>query len=473
MEIKNFILGEFKESYSGEKGIVKDIDGQETTISFPQSEEGDLADAFMAAKMVQSKIADMSLTEIVAKLKAVSKRYLQDEETIKLIAKTTGSPISYIKAMRDQVTAWMGAADVYLVSLFGSLEQAESGIPILENGKTVGKKLFRPRGITSVILAGDEAGLASFVMVQTVLSRNPIVLKPSTLELVSAYELVKEFAKEGLGDFVQMVAWNASANPELVTHLIKNCEQIVLFGSDATVDTLIYERDEDGKIIQDYSKSINVIAHTTGRSASIILKDADIPLAVDAVLNGATCSRGNECVHTKKVFVESPVYENFKKTLLEKVPSLNVGDPLDAQTSIGIVGKKSVHAIKMLASEETGVLYSSFKENTMAPLVIEPAQFDSRFIHEEIPGPSIALIKVENEQEAVKQANKALSGSYSTYATATSVFGKDTKALDHIFKHLRAHKILLNKSSTSMNFNLPHHGHNLVLELMEKKTIDL
>ncbi len=304
MEIKNYILGEFKESYSNKRGFVRDINGKKTSISFPKSEEGDLADAFMAAKHSQQKIADTPIKEIIAKIKNIGKRYIRDEKVIQIIAESTGSPVSYINNMVESLRKWMLHIDEYINFLFGSVKNLEDGMPKSLNGKIVAKRVFQPRGITSIILAGDEVGLAAFVLIQALLSRNPIILKPSVLELLSTYELVKEFHKEGLDDFIQMVCWSSSDNPNLVKHLIKNCDQIVLFGSDSTVNALIYERDENGNIIEDYSRKVNVIAHTTGRSASIVLKDADIDDAVKKVIIGATVNRGNECIHSKKVFGE-------------------------------------------------------------------------------------------------------------------------------------------------------------------------
>ena len=466
--IKNLILGEFKNSYSNERIFVEDIRKNKSIISMPNSIEADLADAFLAAKQVEKKFSEIPIIEIIKIIKKVGNSYLNDKEKIKLISETTGSPISYVELSLKSIKDWMINIDKFIEVVFGSIENLENGQPL--NNKQEAKIFYKPGGITSIVLAGDEVSLSAYVITQALLSRSPIVVKPSTIELISCYELIKEFSEAGLKDYIQLVSWNSQLRPDIIKMFIKNGKQVVLFGNDNTVNNFIYEKDETGRIINDFSINRKIIRFTTGKSGAIIMEDADIKLAAKEIIAGAIMNRGIECISTKKAYVHEKIYDNFIKEIKNEVRDIKIGKPLEKNVEISYLEKNSVNEIKNL-SETINVICSSFSKDLMGLLVVEDPTNSSRFAREEIPGPALVIIKVNGIDDAINKANQSINQSIS--ATSTSLFTKNNDNIKKACLSLKSYKINVNKSSTFMDFNVMHDGKFLVKELFDEKLLGI
>ncbi len=77
-----------------------------------------------------------------------------------------------------------------------------------------------------------------------------------------------------------------------------------------------------------------------GKNPVIVLKDADLDLAVEATVSGGLRSTGQKCTATSRVIVESAVYDQFKEKLLARVSELKVGNGLEDGTWMGPCANK-------------------------------------------------------------------------------------------------------------------------------------
>ena len=386
-----------------------------------------------------------------------------------MIAATTGSPISYVKSSLASIKEWMQNIDLFIETVFGSIENLENGVPVISKNKEISRIFYKPGGITSIILAGDEVALSTYVITQAILSRNPIVVKPSTIELISSYELIQEFAKNGLKDFIQMVCWNSQIRPDLVRNLISGGKQVVLFGNDNTVNSFIYERD-NGNIVKDYSQGRKIIRFTSGRSTAIVMEDSDTKLAIKEIIYGATMNRGIECINTKKVYVHEKVYDSFLKIVKQEAKNLKVGKPLDKNTDISYIDRKNLQDIKSL-SNESNIISGSFSKDYMTLLIVEDETNNSRFVREEIPGPVLAFVKIKSINDAITKANNALGEG--SFVTSTSLFTKNKGYIRRAALNLKTHKLNVNKSSTFMDFLVMHDGKYLLKSLLDEKILSV
>jgi len=461
---KNLINNKLVESKTGKTSFIKGYTG-EKLIEYPDSDESDLSFAFKVAVHKADQIKNRPIREIIEAIKKTGKNYLADPEIRKQISQTTGSPISYINYMTDHLRKWMINIEKFVAEQFGSVENLEKGVPISGNHK---KTIYTPGGVTSVLLAGDEVGLAGFVITQALLSRNPLIVRPSTKEAISSFELVKELAKNGLGEHLQVVHWNHKTSPELIDNMVKNSEQVVIFGNTSTVNKIVRKEDENGHTIEDYRLTKNIISYTSGKSTSIVLEDADIEQAAKGVVIGAVSNRGNECTNTKKVYVDTKIYTEFVNQLKKMAQKIKFGNPLHERTDLGYVGASNVKTIKSYA-EMYKPLKQEFEENGMNLLMLEDSANSSAFTLQEMPGPTLSIIKTEGLADAISKTNQALQGDTST---VTAVFTNNEENLKRLFRELNTHKINVNKPSTYMDFMLPHHGKNLLKSLFNKKCVD-
>src|SRR5690606_35720290 len=90
-----------------------------------------------------------------------------------------------------------------------------------------------------------------------------------------------------------------------------------------------------------------------GKSANIVLKDADLNLAVDGALYAFLYHSGQVCTSGTRLFVDQSIYEDFKKALVKRVEEVKVGPPNDPTTGYGTVIKKTQSVSIMAYIEKT------------------------------------------------------------------------------------------------------------------------
>ncbi|ANZ32035.1 hypothetical protein BCV53_00010 [Parageobacillus thermoglucosidasius] len=160
-----------------------------------------------------------------------------------------------------------------------------------------------------------------------------------------------------------------------------------------------------------------------GNSALIVLDDADIDLAVSAAVFSRFTHQGQICMSANRIIVHEKVYDEFLTKYVRKVASLKCGDPRDPETIIGpLMNERQVQMIINLI--ETGIkegatpiLKGEVKGNIVEPVIFTDVTPDMTIAKEELFGPVVCIMKVENDQQAIEYANNSdfgLSGAIHT-----------------------------------------------------------
>jgi vanillin dehydrogenase len=153
------------------------------------------------------------------------------------------------------------------------------------------------------------------------------------------------------------------------------------------------------------------------------LDDADIDLAVSAAVFSRFTHQGQICMSANRIIVHEKVYDEFLAKYVRKVASLKCGDPRDPETVIGpLMNERQVQTIVNLI--ETGikegatpVLKGEVKGNVVEPVIFTDVTPDMTIAKEELFGPVVCIMKVENDQQAIEYANNSdygLSGAIHT-----------------------------------------------------------
>ena len=81
-----------------------------------------------------------------------------------------------------------------------------------------------------------------------------------------------------------------------------------------------------------------------GNNAIIMTPDADLKLAIPAVVFGAVGTAGQRCTSTRRLIIHESIYNKVKDTLLKAYKSLKIGDPLDQKNHMGpLIDKNAVN----------------------------------------------------------------------------------------------------------------------------------
>jgi acyl-CoA reductase-like NAD-dependent aldehyde dehydrogenase len=202
-----------------------------------------------------------------------------------------------------------------------------------------------------------------------------------------------------------------------------------------------------------------------GKNPVIVCEDADLDLAVDATMSGGLRSTGQKCTATSRVIVLSAVYDLFREKLLAKVKEIKVGDGLAAQTWMGpCASEKQMNTvlsyIEKGINEGAELLYGGTRpvgpafENGyfVQPAVFDHVTSDMTIAQEEIFGPVLALIKVDNVQEALEIANDV------KFGLSASIFTRDIGNMLSFINEMDAGLVRINSESAGVELQAPFGG---------------
>ncbi len=201
-----------------------------------------------------------------------------------------------------------------------------------------------------------------------------------------------------------------------------------------------------------------------GKSANIVLDDADLGIAVDGALYAFLYHSGQACDSGTRLFVEEKIYPAFKEALVKRIADVKVGLPTDPATGYGpVVNKKqadSILAYIETTKKEGGKLLFGGKKITTGDMAkghyIEPTLFevtpDNTIFNEEIFGPVLAITPVKNEDEAIRLANKSI------YGLAGAVWSTNADRAKNVAKQLETGTVWINEYHL-LNPGMPFGGY--------------
>ncbi len=160
-----------------------------------------------------------------------------------------------------------------------------------------------------------------------------------------------------------------------------------------------------------------------GKSANIVMADADMDAAVAGTLRGIFTNQGEVCLAGSRLLVERPIYEEFLARLVDGAADWTVGNPLDPATRVGPLVSEE-HLAKVLsyielAEEEGAKLMTGGHRltdgelaagNYVAPTIFADADNSMRVCQDEIFGPVEMVMPFDDVDEAIAVANESRYG---------------------------------------------------------------
>jgi aldehyde dehydrogenase (NAD+) len=189
-----------------------------------------------------------------------------------------------------------------------------------------------------------------------------------------------------------------------------------------------------------------------GKSANIVLDDADLNLAVDGAMYAIFYHHGQCCEAGSRLLLPRKMHDTFLERLVEKTRKLKLGNPADATTDIGpLISKKQqervLRYIEQGKAEGAKIATGGgvpTDESHARGFFVEPTIFtdvDNRMTiaQEEIFGPVLSVIQYDSEDEAVAIANDSM------YGLGGGVWSKDESRAMNVAKRLRAGTVWINE----------------------------
>jgi (Z)-2-((N-methylformamido)methylene)-5-hydroxybutyrolactone dehydrogenase len=429
-----FIDGKWRAAHSGSCFSAHDPYRE---IDWGRIADADAADIDAAVKAASRAFADGRWSRRLASERARCLFRLADlieRDAEALIRQQIFENGKLISEMRPGMTAVAGDC-----RFFAGLAETHGGstVPPSRPGFTT-FTLREPVGVVAAITPWNTPlGLLAWKLFPALAAGNTVVIKPSEVTPTSTPLLAELLGEAGIPDgVVNVVSGGAKAGAALVAH--GDVAKIAFTGSTATGQAIAAEAAR---------RSARVTLEMGGKSPNIIFADADLGNAVNGVMAGVFAASGQSCMAGSRVLVQAPVYDRVCEMLAERGGRMVAGDPLDPATQLGPLASRA-QLEKLLSyfaiARDEGlecVLGGKRLERQgyfVAPTVYRNVSPNSRIAREEIFGPVAAMIRFDNEEEAVIIANDT------RYGLAAGVWTEDLRRAHRMLHRIRAGTIWVN-----------------------------
>jgi len=315
----------------------------------------------------------------------------------------------------DGINYWSGNAEAFLADKNPS---AHSPLFKVKKFTTV----YRPQPLVGVITPWNFPFAMPGLDIPPALAAGcAVLLKPSEVTPLSGVEFVRGWTEIGAPPVLGVATGYGATGAAL----IDNVDYMQFTGSTATGRKVAVACAE---------RLIPVSLELGGKDPAIVLADADLDRAANGITWGAFFNSGQVCVSIERVYVEAPVYDEFVSKLAANVRKLQQGSESDAgftydlgamatDGQVGIVQRHVDEAVAAGAKVLTGGKPTG-KGTFYPPTVLTDVTHDMSCIKEETFGPTLPVIKVANEEEAIRMANDSVFGLSATVWTGNTARGE-------------------------------------------------
>ncbi|MFJ3672561.1 aldehyde dehydrogenase [Streptomyces sp. NPDC090106] len=301
--------------------------------------------------------------------------------------------------------------------------------------------------VAAVIPWNSPFSSATSKIIPALVAGNSVVLKVSPENSLSMGFLAELLEQVGLPEGVISVL---PADRETSEHLISHpdVDKIAFTGSTRAGRRIAAIAGEQLK---------RVSLELGGKSAAIILPDADVAKAVAGLKFGSLLNNGESCIAQTRILAPREKYEEVVAALKELVESLKVGDPNEPDTFIGPMirpdQQERVRNYIQLGIDEGARLVTGGphipegleKGNYVTPTVFADVDNSMRIAQEEIFGPVLVVIAYDGEDDAVRIAND------SEYGLSGGVWSADEEHALAVARRVRTGTLTVNGASLAFD----------------------
>ncbi|SEK16761.1 MULTISPECIES: aldehyde dehydrogenase family protein [unclassified Variovorax] len=303
--------------------------------------------------------------------------------------------------------------------------------------------VMEPVGVAGLIAPWNStAGTVCSKLASAIAAGCATVIKPSELSPIQSQVLAEALHGAGLpaGVFNILLGRGADVGDEISTS--PDVAKISFTGSTAT-----------GKFIAragiDTMKRVSLAL--TGKSASVVLDDADLATVLPLAVNVAFMNNGQACVAGTRLLVPRSWMKEALERVAAIVAGMRVGDPRDAATAIGPLATQAqyerIQRFIRRGLEQGATLVAGGEGRPeglrrgwfVKPTVFGDVRNDMDIAREEIFGPVLSVIGYDDEDEAVRIAND------SAYGLQAYVFSSQPERARRVASRLQAGSVLVNR----------------------------
>ena len=439
MKIQNYINGAYQNHHSGDW-----MDNYDPSIGaiygqIPNSNKEDVEEAYAFAKAAFTSWSNTTLDQrsrILNKIADLIEANL--DRLAEAESRDNGKPLWLAKAVDIPRASANFRFFAQAITQFSSEAHETVGT------NTMNFTLRQPIGVVGCISPWNlPLYLFTWKVAPAIAAGNCIVAKPSEVTPMTAYLLGKILTEAGLPPGVLNIlhGQGQSVGQAIVEH--PDIKAISFTGGTTTGAHIARTA---APIFKKLSLELG------GKNPNLIFADCDYGAMLKESIRSSFANQGQICLCGSRIYIERPIYEQFKEHFVQIVSKNKVGNPMDADTKFGALVSES-HLKKVLSyvqhardNEGYTVLYGGNRvtvagsENGyyMEPTIIEVTDNSCKLNQEEIFGPVVTLMPFDTEEEALSLANDV------KYGLSATVWTTDINRAMRVSKQLEAGIVWIN-----------------------------
>lgn len=316
---------------------------------------------------------------------------------------------------------------------------------IVPHDKRAGFKRYvrrEPLGVVAVVAPWNYPYLTSVnAIVPALLTGSAVVLKPSHQTPLTADRYAAAFRAAGLREGV--------FQPLDLSH-----ENTLRLMADPRVDYVHFTGSvQAGHAVQQAigGKFIDAGLELGGKDPAYVRADADMKHTVENLVDGAFFNSGQSCCGVERIYVHEKVYKPFVDAFVDLTLRYKLGDPTDPAVNLGpmvrtsaaqFVRRQIAEAVRKggrALIDERKFPASKARTPYLAPQVLVNVDHSMSIMMQETFGPSVGIMKVKSDQEAVRLMND------SPFGLTASLWTADVDAAEAIGHRIDTGTVFLNR----------------------------
>jgi acyl-CoA reductase-like NAD-dependent aldehyde dehydrogenase len=440
-----YVDGEWRASEGG--GVI-DVVNPATGDVIGGVPDGNVDDVDRAVAAANDAFLEWSQTDVRERAqvldnlgKAIRER---EEEIARTVTLEVGTPI-------ERSRPWQAAQPALIMSLYARLLQDYSFEETVGNSLVVREAVGPVACITPWNFPLQQAALK---VAPALAAGCTIVLKPSSIAPMNAFILADIVDSVGLpaGVFNVISGSGATVGERLASH--PDIAMISLTGSTRA----------GRRVAQLAAETIKrVTLELGGKSANVILSDADLETAVRNGVHNCYANAGQTCAAWTRMLVPRSQLSKVEEIAADTATNYRLGDPMDESTTMGpVVSAEQRERVrgyieagiregaKLIAggADPPPDLPNGFFVQATVFSGVDPTMSVAR---EEIFGPVLCIMPYEDEDDAVRIANATV------YGLAGGVWSRDTERAEQIARRMKTGRVDIN--GADFNYEAPFGGY--------------
>nr|WP_092839815.1 aldehyde dehydrogenase family protein [Roseovarius lutimaris] len=186
-----------------------------------------------------------------------------------------------------------------------------------------------------------------------------------------------------------------------------------------------------------------------GKDPGYVMQDADLDAAVDTLIDGAMFNSGQCCCGIERIYVHESLYDAFVEKAVAIVKGYTLGNPLDAETTIGPMANvrfatevrgQIAEALKMGAVAHIPAMPGDDGAAYLTPQILTDVNHDMRVMRDESFGPVVGIMPVKDDTEAIALMND------SEFGLTASLWTADVARAQRVGDQIETGTIFLNRA---------------------------